>query len=157
MSNKYRYNHMTLFIVPTDSLGNVTDHNQSKLWMFKKMSQWLTILFHSLLNQFWFWLHNPEFVGKLECYTSFPKNFRILDYVSRLHQADLSKSCKPTNPQLMPKTVQLQQLYYLGATFIFVFILLVHCTSLETVCIITEHIQYLVWIDAWQSSIGNLN
>ena len=58
------------------------------------MSQWLTILFHSLLNQFWFQLHNPELVEKLGCYTSFPTNFRVLDYVSRLHQADLSKSCK---------------------------------------------------------------
>ena len=58
------------------------------------MSQWLIILFHSLLDQFWFWLHNPELVEKLGCYTFFPKNFRVLDYASRLHQADLSKSCK---------------------------------------------------------------
>ena len=58
------------------------------------MSQLLTILFHSLLNQFWFQLHNPELVKKLGCYTFFPENFRVLDYVSRLHQADLSKLCK---------------------------------------------------------------
>ena len=54
----------------------------------------MTILFHLLLDQLWFQLHNSGLVGKLGCYTFFPENFRVLDYVSRLHQADLSKSCK---------------------------------------------------------------
>jgi hypothetical protein len=71
-----------------------TVNNQSKLCRLKKMSQWLTILFNSLLNQFWSQLHDSGFVGKPGYYTFFTKNFRVLDHVSRLHQSDLSKSCK---------------------------------------------------------------
>ena len=58
------------------------------------MSQWLIILFGSLLNQFWSQLHDPNFVRKLGCHTFSPKDFRVLDYVSGSHQFDLSKLCK---------------------------------------------------------------
>ena len=58
------------------------------------MSQWLTILFGLLLNQFWFKSCDLGFVKKLWCYTLFPKSFRFLCYVISSHQFDLSKSCK---------------------------------------------------------------
>ena len=58
------------------------------------MSQWLTILFGLLLNQFWFKSCDLGFVRKLWCYTLFPESFRFFCYVISSHQFDLSKSCK---------------------------------------------------------------
>jgi hypothetical protein len=38
--------------------------------------------------------HISEETNRNRYYTSLTKNFRVLDHVSRLHQSDLSKSCK---------------------------------------------------------------
>ena len=70
---------------------------QIKKCMLKKMSQWLAILFGSLLNQFWSKSCDLELVRKPRCYSFLHKQVILPDYVRRSHQSDLLKTSKHWN------------------------------------------------------------
>ena len=74
--------------------GSHTEYQIAKLYMLKKMSQWLIILFGSLLNQFWSKSCDSGLVRKPICYSFLHKQAMLPDYVRRSHQSDLSKTSK---------------------------------------------------------------
>ena len=56
MSNKYKQDHMTLFIIPTGSLCFEIEDNVGFLdgiWRVKKLLQWVAILFGLQNIEFW--------------------------------------------------------------------------------------------------------
>ena len=63
------------------------------------MSQWLIILFGSLLNQFWSKSCDSELFRKPRCYSFLHKQVMLPDYVRRSHQSDLTKTSKHWDAQ----------------------------------------------------------
>ena len=67
MSNEYKQDHMTLFIIPTGSLCSEIEDNVGFLygiWRVKKLLQWVAILFGLPNNGFLLELHNITWVKK---------------------------------------------------------------------------------------------
>ena len=67
MSNEYKQDHMTVFIIPTGSLCFEIEDNVRFLdgiWRVKKLLQWVAILFGLQNNEFWLKSHDLTWVGR---------------------------------------------------------------------------------------------
>ena len=78
MSNEYKQDHMTFFIILTGSLCFEIEDNVGFLdgiWRVKKLLQWVAILFGLQNNEFWLKSHDLTWVVRLRWPSFWNKRF----------------------------------------------------------------------------------